>query len=212
MRIRNQSQYPTEEVRKLIEFAMKGINTTGVMVHVKNGHRGAVGGLAYYGVPSMSPAAKMKTVQQLITLRIGSPKMFPADNMVTTDRTTKWSLKILNKDWNQEEVDQTSPGPDWRIHFIHWTGSTGSTRDPDGYTQYRWERTLRHPYGGVSSPLIQYADWREGLVALAAHEARHVFQHRHHKKGKGEVDAEKFAAKRLAAYRAMQSPALKAAR
>lgn len=65
---------------------------------------------------------------------------------------------------------------------------------------YRMEP--KHPYGGKRSPFIVHNDWKEGLIAIAAHEARHIYQYRNGK-SRSEVDAEKFAAKRLDAYRKM---------
>lgn len=61
--------------------------------------------------------------------------------------------------------------------------------------------TERHPYGGKRSPLIEMADWREALVAVAAHEARHIQQFQWHAR-RSEVDAERFAARALQRYRA----------
>ena len=204
MRLRNTSQYPTERVRELVEFAMKGVDTTGVLVNVKNNQKGAVAGYAYNGVPRMSPGYSMSSVKRLVTLRIGPPMRFPENNLWHSDRKTKWSARIPSEEFQALGGRQMPPpGEGWQIDTTHWS---------DGTIQYRWRKTERHPYGGKNSPLIEYADWEEGLVALAAHEARHVYQHRHHKKGKGEVDAEKFAAKRLAAFRAQREPIRKAAR
>jgi hypothetical protein len=50
------------------------------------------------------------------------------------------------------------------------------------------------------------ADWREALVAVAAHEARHLWQYAT-TAPRSEVDAERHAARTLAAYReALASP------
>lgn len=57
-----------------------------------------------------------------------------------------------------------------------------------------------HRYGGKRSPEMAFADWREALVAVAAHEARHVWQFQYRKR-RSEVDAERFAFKRLTTYR-----------
>lgn len=59
-----------------------------------------------------------------------------------------------------------------------------------------------HGYGGRRSPIITMIDWREALVAVAAHEARHVWQFQHEAPG-SEIDAERFAAARLDEYRAL---------
>lgn len=154
MRIKNTSKYPTHIVCSLIKFGCKGVNMDRVMIHVKNTSKGGVAGFAYYGVPSISSARGMVTVDRLVTIRLGSEDRFPRDNM-----TSEW---------------HKSP--------------TG------GYV------LVKHPYGGKRSPLIVCNDWREGCVAIAAHEARHIYQMKH-KKRLSEVDAERFAAKRLAAFR-----------
>src|SRR5690349_21747055 len=49
-------------------------------------------------------------------------------------------------------------------------------------------------------PFFTYADWREWLVAAAAHEARHIHQYRHGER-RSEVDCERFAESALARYR-----------
>ena len=49
-------------------------------------------------------------------------------------------------------------------------------------------------------PFFTFRDWRERLVHIAAHEARHVHQFRHGKSC-SEVDCERFAAMALARYR-----------
>ena len=50
-------------------------------------------------------------------------------------------------------------------------------------------------------PRVELQNWREALVKVAAHEARHVHQYRHDKP-RSEVDAEKWAVRRLEEYRA----------
>ena len=51
-------------------------------------------------------------------------------------------------------------------------------------------------------PFFTYADWREWLVACAAHEARHIHQYRHDLR-RSEIDCERFAANALDRYRAL---------
>lgn len=185
MRIKNTSIYPDAEVRELVTFAMKGIGTTGVMVKVKNS-KGAYRGMAYGGVPSMSPARHMKSVDRLITIGIGAEYKFPTDNMIRYPRMT-WR-KI-----GDEEL--ATLNPEWVTRFVRWTSYS------DGRSQGHVKAAQEpHPYGGKRSPLIEMQDWREALVAVAAHEARHHYQ-MSHRKPMSEVDAEKHAAKVLARYR-----------
>jgi len=183
VRIKNTSQYPDSEVRELVTFAMKGIDTTGVMVNVKDS-RHAYRGMAYHGIPSMSPAAKMRSVDRLITIGIGGSHKFPTDNMIRNKM--RWQ-KV-----SDEDVQAMDPV---RRGLVRWTS----------YSDGRWQAHFHvlmepHPYGGKRSPLIEHADWREALVAVSAHEARHHYQ-MSHGKSLSEVDAEKHAAKALDRYR-----------
>lgn len=141
MLLKNTSRYPTEEVRRLLEYAADGFDLRRVAVHVRNCGRGAYAGRAYFSVPYISSAAKPAT--RLVVLRIGSPQAFPSSNFI---------------------------------------------------------KKLGHPYGGKSSPLIEMDNWREGLVALAAHEFCHIHQFQNNLSG-SEVRCERAAEKRLNAYR-----------
>ena len=49
-------------------------------------------------------------------------------------------------------------------------------------------------------PFFTYADWREWLVAAAAHEARHIHQYRCGER-RSELDCERFAEQALTRYR-----------
>lgn len=186
MRLRNHSIYPTDEVRELVEFGMKGVRTERLYVRVKNTDRGSTAGMAYKEVPDMSPVSGMVTADHLITIRIGKPSSFP-DNNVRTYR--RWQ-KVSEAEYQMLPEDE-------RRQLRHWTFSDG--RAP----LYQREIVESHPYGGKRSPLIEVKDWREGLVTIAAHEARHIHQFRYGKP-RSEVDAERFAAKRLAAWREQQ--------
>jgi hypothetical protein len=63
-----------------------------------------------------------------------------------------------------------------------------------------YPKTYRYP-GRVTAPWITVRDWRERLVALAAHEAFHVHQFREGLR-RSEVAAERWAVRTLAAWRA----------
>lgn len=78
-------------------------------------------------------------------------------------------------------------------HKVYW-------RSVDGNPNVLKKEVLLVPYGGVTSPPIYMENWMEALVAISAHEAKHIYQFRH---GKclSEVKAERHAAKRLEAYR-----------
>jgi hypothetical protein len=146
MRLKNTSRYPEDEVRQLVAFGMRGVNTAGLAVNVKNAQNCAYRGRAYERVPLLSSRVTCSTVRRLVTIGLGEPERFPVSNF-----------------------------------------------DP----------RKQHAYGGKRSPLIEYRDWREALVAVAAHEARHIQQFQRNRP-RSEVDAERFAAKALDHYRKSQ--------
>lgn len=182
MRLQNTSRYPTDEVRRLVEFAMRGVCTTGVAVHVKNASC-ALRGRAYSSVPYLSPRYMQSSVQRLVTLGVGTAEHFPHSNLVNGRR-------------------QVWEGPKAEIPPQYAEGYTYSSRRVGGVVRWRIYEPVEHPYGGKSSPLIVVNNWQEALVAVAAHEARHIHQFRH-RKPLSEVDCERFAAKRLAEFRAL---------
>jgi hypothetical protein len=59
----------------------------------------------------------------------------------------------------------------------------------------------KQPYGGKRSPLIHYRSWREALVAVAAHEFKHIEQFQT-KKPAAEWQCERAAFNALERYRA----------
>lgn len=166
MRIKNTSRFPDDEVRELVEFGMQGVRTARLAVNVKNATKTAYRGMAYEGVPCMSPASNLATVDRLVTISIGPDAKFPCDNRVQK-----------------------------------WVEETQEERDAQGSTAVKSFKLVdAGNYGGKGSPLIVFNDWREALVGVAAHEARHVQQQQRNKR-RSEVDAERFAAKRLEEYR-----------
>jgi hypothetical protein len=180
--VKNTSRYPTDEVRQLIDFAVGDVCLAGVAIHVKN-CRYAYAGRAYNGVPTISAAAKSGDVEKLVTIRLGAPDKFPVDNMCTTWKYYPW-----------QAPDALPPAG-----FAPGRWGQRLRRVRGGY-QVRYLEPRRHPYGGQRSPLIRMADWREALVAVAAHEARHLWQYAQQAR-RSEVDAERYAALRLELYR-----------
>lgn len=175
MRLWNTSRYPTEEVSRLVEFGMRGIRTARLAVHVKNTSSG-IAGMAYERVPYISPASKLKTVARLVTLRVGPPDTFPRDN-----------------------VREFPDGP-WTDGRRPEDGESYESRIIGNGAMIQHRRLVRRPYGGKRAPVVECRDWREGLVAIAAHEGRHIWQFQHGKR-RSEVDCERFAAKALERYR-----------
>ena len=76
-------------------------------------------------------------------------------------------------------------------------------RLPGALRNRGYPRAYRYT-GLVTAPWITVRDWRERLVALAAHEAFHVHQFREGLR-RSEVAAEKWAVKRLAEWAAAPS-------
>lgn len=71
--IRNTSKHPGDEVRKLVQFAIQGVDMNRVCVNVKGGH--GLGARAYDGVPSISNAPR--SARYLVTIKVGNGVRFP---------------------------------------------------------------------------------------------------------------------------------------
>lgn len=201
MRLQNTSRYPTEEVRQLVEFAARGVTLARVAVHVKN-HTSGCFGRAYSSVPSISPRSRQETVDRLVVLRIPPPARYPVNNLITKQRWLPWGTTRAEAEATAERLLGDLLFETWyppamlrsRIHLI-----PAELRNDSEVTRYGL--LLAQPYGGRGSPLIEVNDWREMIVYIAAHEARHIHQFRH-KKRLSEVDCERFAAKALDRFRA----------
>ena len=204
MRIVNQSRLPDAEVAELVHFAFRGVADAGVVVEVKNTRHG-YSGTTYGGVPDHSSIRP--TDRQFVVLRIGPDATFPVSNIHETSRL------IRKVDLPEVQPSEGSAGIFSQARSL---GLLAELPDDPGYSYgfgfprgggaiIKVYRVERHPYGGKGSPEIVVNDWREALVAVAAHEARHVWQGQRKRAGKrqqmSEVDAEKHAAKRLTEYR-----------
>jgi hypothetical protein len=187
MYLRNTSRFATDEVRRLLAIATAGVRMTRVAVHVKNS-AGAYAGRAYEQVPRVSSAAH--SAERLITLRVGPDKKFPCTNLVVSRRPiSDWlTLDQLRAQFPDRNTDNSLCYSMKRV--------AGAPE-----MLHRVSRAIRHPYGGKRSPLIVCNNWREALVAIAAHESRHIYQFQHNKR-RSEVDCERFAARALERYRA----------
>ncbi len=181
MKLTNTSRYPTDEVALLVEFAMGEIDHTRLAVNVKNASI-AYRGRAYDGVPRISSRANDPDIERLVTIGIGSPQHFP---MTTVHTEVRW-------------VRVTKPIPTLNETFRE-------RRDKDGHIVLERRVISQHGYGGKRSPVLEFANWREALVSVAAHEGRHIWQYQA-KVRKGEVDAEQFAGRRLEEFRQLGKP------
>ncbi len=193
MRLKNASLYPDREVQDLIEFGMHGVVTTGLVVRVTNSRDGSYHGHAYDGIPARSPAIRLVTAERLVTIRVPARDKFPLTNMVTSRRWLPWQPR------GSAVPDGWTKGWPWEGRYFTIDAAGREIMSPE-VVEERWGKLVRHPYGGLRSPLIKMANWQECLVALAAHESRHIHQFRHDRPH-SEVDAEKFAAKALVRFR-----------
>jgi hypothetical protein len=126
MEIRNTSHYDSGEITRLVQFALvdvtqAGLDARSIAIVVKNNFKNPYNGLAYKGVPALSPWKKRANILNLITIRIGSPEWFP-------------------------------------------------------YHNYDCHKKMN--YGGKKSPFILMDDWRQAVIAVAAHEGWHIMQFR----------------------------------
>lgn len=101
MVIRNTSQYPTDEVRALVRFAVADLDMRRVCVNVKNDRRGSCGGMAYDGVPFISNAPPSS--EYLVSLRIGSPERFPEEHVYPGKTDPRWP-RVTLADWREALV------------------------------------------------------------------------------------------------------------
>jgi hypothetical protein len=176
LKLHNTSRYPHSEVSLLIAFAMQEIDHSRLAVHVRNSSR-AYRGRAYEGVPQLSKRAVDPEIDRLVTIGIGAPSRFPCDNVQTRVR------------WVPLKRDDD-------------TAASVLRRRRDRLGRVRMERQVieQHGYGGKRSPVLVFHNWREALVSVAAHEARHIWQYQTDAP-RSEVDAEQCAGRRLALFR-----------
>lgn len=183
MELNNTSDYTDGNVNRLVGLAaeLSRADLTKVHVNIKNCHKGAFAGRAYKSVPNVSNASD--DAEHLVIVRIGSNRYFPTDNMTSSRRWKKVSNAAYNKAKNKY-------------------GFRSCSQTIDGKRSSWWEKEVikKHPYGGKSSPFIQYKNWQEGLVAVAAHEFHHVYQFQNNLPC-SEVECEKAALLALEAYR-----------
>ncbi len=193
---KNTSKYPTLIVEQLVDFAAAQVLShclqEKVGCYVKGG-RHAYRGRAYNGVPSQSTF--LKEVREMeaeaaaleeefyweltyhVVVAIGAAEKFPHNNMV---RVREWQ-PIPSADCaapNALKVEQQKGSGKW----------------------FQLMLIKEHPYGGYSSPLITYNDWKEAIVGVAAHEFQHICQFYGHLPA-SEVECEQTALRVLEAYR-----------
>lgn len=194
------SRYPVEEVRDLVEFAMGEIDHGELVVRVKN-TRDIYRGRAYDGIPSLSAAARQPGATRLVTLAIGPPGGFPTTNEVHTARWRRVREGESLDGVRAADLRIARPASGHGGGAVRAGGPAGAARRglaPPPQLELREVR--KHGYGGVTAPIVHLADWQEAMVAVAAHEGRHVWQYQHGAP-RSEVDAERYASQRLELWR-----------
>lgn len=206
MRIVNLSSLHDDDVRKLVEAGARGSSVTGVVTVVQecqSSHR--YRGRAYGSV--RVPASYRRWVrpgEQLIVVEVSlDARAFPAWNQSSSCRYENTGYARLadvpeetyRADHAMRRSLATRPGDRWFSGYrTHHHPARGEVRVD--------RRVCRvHPYGGLSSPRIDYADWREAMVAVTAHELRHTLQFATGARA-SEVDCERWALAVLEQYRA----------
>lgn len=184
------SRYPLEEVRELVEFGMAEVDHSALVVRVKN-TRDIYRGRAYDGIPTLSAAARQPGATRLVTIAIGPPTGFPTTNEV---RSARWRKVRPN-----ESLDGVRAA-DLRIAGSRAAATRARLAAAKTPPQLERREVRTHGYGGVTAPVVYMTDWREALVAVASHEARHIWQYQHDRP-RSEVDAERYSAGRLALWR-----------
>jgi hypothetical protein len=178
------SRKPVREVEAIVRFALYGAEAGDVVVRVKNSAKPGYHGRAYGGIPQRSRVDEIPGAEYLIVLRLGPDDSFPNGNVHDRWRWTAW-------------VAPDAPRP--KAWTPEWFGQVKRNR-LKRITAVRWGRVVRGPYGGRGAPSFTVADWREALVAVAAHEIRHIEQFRYDWPH-SEVDAEKAAYAALLRWR-----------
>lgn len=187
MRIKNFSIYPTAEIGRLIRFACEGIAISNVLFQIRTTPSRAYGGRIWYRTPLRRGRnglwAKRERIRILI--RVGPQSKFPVNNMCTARR---WVDTI------QTPQQLVAQGREYRSFM----------RCQNGVQTWSHQVLVEtpHPYGGKSSPLITYTSWQEAVVAVAAHEGKHLVQFRN-RIPRSEVDCEAYALRKLTEFRSI---------
>jgi hypothetical protein len=175
MLIANSSRYPTDDVVKMVRYAFSATpcGHVGVEVYDLIGTLDSAKGRAYPRVPSNSTFYGVSGISAVVKLEIGPPNAYPSDNLYV--RTVGKRSIPMTADLIYDDDGELRSGPQLveavrpllREHEI----VVGAKNK-----MIRVEKRVRMPYGGRGSPEFYYLDWQEGLIAFAAHEARHIWQ------------------------------------
>jgi hypothetical protein len=200
--IRNKSRYPDAEVNRLIEFAadefadtLYGLDLRKTWVQMMDdeisGHGKAGGGIRpqKHGAP--------KGAKYIVRLWMGPDDEYPRNNL----QEGTWEKAEEANPKARRMFKATTKGVYSADHY------RDGTKCPGEWGHYIY---VPHAYGGKGSPVMEHRNWREWLVALAAHEFNHIYQFQNKLPG-SEVACEKRAASALERYRASKAPVIEMA-
>jgi hypothetical protein len=162
--LRNESIWPDQDIADLVTFAANAINAavvpnTAFHVHMPlERHRFA--GRAYNRVGSaMARSPREYLVHVSVT---GNMDLYPLDNLMMRSKLMPRGSSHHNM---MAEVNRlTEKGVEVEAR-------------KEGYgSGLRWRLYMKHPYGGITSPLVVTHTWQEAIVAVAAHESNHILQ------------------------------------
>jgi len=78
MKIKNTSRYPQADVEELVGFASRGVDCTGIEIHVKNS-KWVFAGRAWHNIGRNSIVNVGDEINDLVVIRVGSPDNFPIE-------------------------------------------------------------------------------------------------------------------------------------
>lgn len=221
MLISNGSSYDTALLAKLVRYAFRGVPCQHVGVNIIDQPQRATGrpmagsGNARDGVGERSPFWGVRGITATVNLRIGPAEAYPDDNLVTTFVRQR-EIKMADHIFRDEDGNHRDGRAAWQYVMGMLHGDEQIIRVNQRTRKIIVGEVERLPYGGRGSPHYEYVDWHEGVVALAAHEARHIWQFLQRRKEwerrrggarklartpLSEIDAEKHAVRVLECFR-----------
>lgn len=182
MLISNASRYDTQELARLIRYAFRGVPAGNVGIQVidqepqRSGFVSAGSAVARDGVGQRSPFYREAGIRRSVIIRLGPPEAYPSDNLVRT-LLRRRNIPMRPHIFTDAETGQSRNGSE-AMEYVRGM----LIGNEEVISINRRSRNIvvaeieRRPYGGNGSPYFEYLDWREGVIAFAAHEARHIWQ------------------------------------
>lgn len=185
---------PERDVRALVEMGTEGVNLTSTFVRLIAATH-ALSGRAYRQVPKRATDEAGPISRYMILLRVGpDAALYPADN-------NHYKRKFFT-DLRLTETERRLAACAFAVKHAGEVSEYVAQANGSGCMVRCFQVDYRECYGGRRSPLVRVESWQEALVAIAAHEAYHIHQFRTSQTA-SESQCERFAAARLAIYRAL---------